>query len=107
MEIQDFDRVVQQYWPRILRFLLAAVQDSDVAETLTQDCFLRAYRSRHGFRGESSLNTWLMTIAVNLVEITPAAGDSSSGGRLNERPSIAPSSRSGCPTERFRRKKEL
>jgi len=67
MEIQDFDRVVQQYWPRILRFLLAAVQDSDVAETLTQDCFLRAYRSRHGFRGDSSLNTWLMTIAVNLV----------------------------------------
>jgi RNA polymerase sigma-70 factor, ECF subfamily len=67
MEIQDFDRVVQQYWPRILRFLLAAVQDSDVAETLTQDCFLRAYRGRHGFRGDSSLNTWLMTIAVNLV----------------------------------------
>jgi len=66
-EIQDFDRVVQQYWPRILRFLLAAVQDSDVAETLTQDCFLRAYRSRYGFRGDSSLHTWLMTIAVNLV----------------------------------------
>jgi RNA polymerase sigma-70 factor (ECF subfamily) len=65
-EIQDFDRVVQQYWPRILRFLLAAVRDSDVAETLTQDCFLRAYRSRHGFRGDSSLSTWLMTIAVNL-----------------------------------------
>ena len=67
MEIQDFDRVVQQYWPRILRFLLGAVQDTDVAETLTQDCFLRAYRSRHTFRGDSTLNTWLMTIAVNLV----------------------------------------
>src|SRR5688572_13432159 len=66
MEIQDFDKVVQQYWPRILRFLLAAVQDSDVAETLTQDCFLRAYRSRQRFRGDSTLNTWLMTIAVNL-----------------------------------------
>ena len=38
-EIQDFDRVVQRYWPRILRFVLAAVQDSDAAETLTQDCF--------------------------------------------------------------------
>jgi RNA polymerase sigma-70 factor (ECF subfamily) len=66
-EIQDFDRVVQQYWSRILRFLLAAVRDPDIAETLTQDCFLRAYRSRRGFRGDSSLNTWLMTIAVNLV----------------------------------------
>jgi RNA polymerase sigma-70 factor, ECF subfamily len=66
-EIQDFDRVVRQYWPRILRFLLAAVHDPEVAENLTQDCFLRAYRSRRSFRGDSSLNTWLMTIAVNLV----------------------------------------
>ena len=66
-EIQDFDGVVQRYWPRILRFLLATVQDPDVAETLTQDCFLKAYRNRSTFRGDSSLNTWLMTIAVNLV----------------------------------------
>ena len=66
-EIQDFDRVVERYWPRILRFILAAVHDSDIAETLTQDCFWKAYRSRGAFRGESSLNTWLMRIAVNLV----------------------------------------
>jgi RNA polymerase sigma-70 factor (ECF subfamily) len=67
IEIQDFDAVVQRYWPRVLRFLLAAVHDDDVAETLAQDCFLKAYRSRSGFRGDSSLNTWLMSIAVNLV----------------------------------------
>jgi RNA polymerase sigma-70 factor, ECF subfamily len=67
VEIQDFERVVERYWPRVLRFLLAAVQDSDVAETLTQDCFLKAYRNRLAFRGDSSLNTWLISIAVNLV----------------------------------------
>jgi len=67
LEIQDFDRVVERYWPRVLRFVLAAVHDEDVAETLTQDCFWKAYRSRSAFRGESSLNTWLMHIAVNLV----------------------------------------
>ena len=66
-EIQDFDRVVERYWPRILRIILAAVQDSDIAETLTQDCFWKAYRGRAAFRGESSLNTWLVHIAVNLV----------------------------------------
>jgi RNA polymerase sigma-70 factor, ECF subfamily len=43
------------------------LHDEDAAETLTQDCFWNAYKSRHGFRGESSLNTWLMRIAVNLV----------------------------------------
>jgi RNA polymerase sigma-70 factor, ECF subfamily len=66
-EIQDFDRVVQFYWPRILRFVMASVRDRDIAETLTQDCFWNAYRSRKAFRGDSSLHTWLMRIAINAV----------------------------------------
>lgn len=65
--IQDFDAVVHQYWPRIFRFALASLRDQEAAETVTQDCFLKAYRSRNGFRGEASINTWLMQIAVNLV----------------------------------------
>ena len=66
-EIQDFDRVMQTYWPRVLRFVMASVHDQDAAETLTQDCFWNAYQSRESFRGESSLSTWLMQIAVNAV----------------------------------------
>ena len=66
-ELQDFDRVVQTYWSRIFRFVLASVRDSDVAETLTQDCFWNAYKHRATFRGDSSLNTWLIRIAINLV----------------------------------------
>src|SRR5262245_32622247 len=66
-EIQDFDRVVQFYWPRILRFIQASVRDRDVAETLTQDCFWNAYRGRKSFRGDASLHTWLIKIAVNSV----------------------------------------
>jgi len=64
-EIQDFDRVMQLYWPRVLRFVMASVRDRDIAETLTQDCFWNAYRYRNSFRGDSSLNTWLMQIALN------------------------------------------
>ena len=66
-ELQDFDRVMEVYWPRVLRFVMASVRDRDVAETLTQDCFWNAYRSRNHFRGDSSVNTWLMRIAVNAV----------------------------------------
>ena len=66
-EIQDFDKVVHLYWPRIFRFVLASVRDRDAAENLTQDCFFRAYKGRMRFRGDSSLITWLMRIAVNLV----------------------------------------
>src|SRR5260370_32222767 len=67
LEIQDFDAVVRLYWARIFRFTLASARDRDAAETLTQECFLKAYRGRESFRGDSSLQTWLMQIAINLV----------------------------------------
>src|SRR5580698_664856 len=67
LELADFDEVVRLYRPRIFRFLMASLSDRDVAESLTQDCFLKAYNARHQFRGESSLSTWLTRIALNLV----------------------------------------
>ena len=66
-EIADFDSVVQLYWPRVFRFALASLRDRDAAEALTQDCFLHACKAWKRFRGEASIQTWLMRIAVNLV----------------------------------------
>jgi RNA polymerase sigma-70 factor (ECF subfamily) len=66
-ELADFDAIVRQYQGAIFRYILASLRDRDAAETLTQDCFLKAYQARGGFRGESSIKTWLMRIAVNLV----------------------------------------
>jgi RNA polymerase sigma-70 factor (ECF subfamily) len=67
IELQDFDSVVQLYWPVVYRFALASLRDKDAAEVLAQDCFLRAYRNRNAFRGEARVKTWLMQIAVNLI----------------------------------------
>ena len=67
LDLADFDEVVRLYRPRVFRFLLASLRDRDVAENLTQDCFLKAYLGRAHFRGDSSLSTWLMKIAMNLV----------------------------------------
>ena len=66
-ELDDFEGVVRLYWLKVFRFALASVRDRYAAETLTQDCFFRAYKARERFRGESSVATWLMQIAVNLV----------------------------------------
>jgi len=63
---QDFARVVEKHRPQIFRFLLSSTRDIDLAETLTQDCFLKAHRNWGYFRGESSAMTWLMRIAINL-----------------------------------------
>ncbi len=65
-EMDDFDEVVRLYRPRIFRYLIATLRDRDLAESLTQDCFLKAWNARHQFRGDSSLMTWLTRIAVNL-----------------------------------------
>ena len=65
--LDDFDQLVRVHRSRIFRYILASLRDTDVAETLTQDTFVRAYRARESFRGDSSVGTWLMKIAVNLV----------------------------------------
>ncbi len=62
----DFESMVQDHQRRIYRTLLFLVRDPDIADTLTQDCFLRAFRNLSSFRCESSLLTWLMRIAINL-----------------------------------------
>lgn len=65
--LEDFDSVVRLYRPKIFRYVLASLREHDVAENLTQECFTKAYQARAKFRGDASLNTWLMQIAVNLV----------------------------------------
>jgi RNA polymerase sigma-70 factor, ECF subfamily len=63
---QEFSSVVATHRPQIFRFLLASTRDVELAETLTQECFLKAFRNWKHFRGESSAMTWLMRIAINL-----------------------------------------
>jgi RNA polymerase sigma-70 factor (ECF subfamily) len=62
----EFSRVAASQRPHIFRFLLASTRDVDLAETLTQECLLKAYRNWESFRGDSSALTWLMRIAINL-----------------------------------------
>jgi RNA polymerase sigma-70 factor, ECF subfamily len=64
---ERFDEIVRQHQRRVYRVIFLLVHDSDVADTLTQECFLRAYQKRSSFRGECRLATWLLRIALNLV----------------------------------------
>jgi RNA polymerase sigma-70 factor (ECF subfamily) len=66
-ELDDIEALVRNYRPRILRFVTFSIGDPDLAESITQDCFLKAYRNRASFRGDCAINTWLTSIALNLV----------------------------------------
>jgi RNA polymerase sigma-70 factor (ECF subfamily) len=66
-ELDDVAELMRLYRAKIFRFVAFSVRDFDAAESITQDCFLKAHNTRHQFRGDCSVSTWLMRIAFNLV----------------------------------------
>ncbi len=64
--LDDLDSVVALYESRVHRFLLATLRDTDAAQTLTQETFLRAWTARESFRSDCAVSTWLLRIALNL-----------------------------------------
>ena len=63
----DLASVISLYEQRVFRFLLVSTRDHDIAQTLTQETFLRAWTYRSSFREDCSIATWLMRIALNLL----------------------------------------
>ncbi len=67
ISVERFDDIMRQHQRRVYRVIYLLVRDADTADTLTQECFLRAYQKRASFRGECRIETWILRIAVNLV----------------------------------------
>lgn len=65
--LDDMDSLIATYEQRIFRFHLISIRDRDLALSLTQDTFTRAWAARANFRGDCSISTWLMRIALNLI----------------------------------------
>ena len=61
-----FDEMVSRYWDRIYGMVNQLLRNSQDAEEVTQDAFIRAHRGLANFRGDSAFSTWLYQIATNL-----------------------------------------
>ena len=61
-----FDGLIEMYSAKLYKVAYALLGSRQDAEEVVQDTFLRAYRALQAFRGESSLETWLHRITVNL-----------------------------------------
>ena len=61
-----FDEMVSRYWDRIYAMVNQLLRNSQDAEEVTQDAFIRAHRGLVNFRGDSAFSTWLYQIATNL-----------------------------------------
>jgi RNA polymerase sigma-70 factor (ECF subfamily) len=62
---QEFARLVDTYSGPIYRLGLKMLQDTQDAEDVLQETFIKAFRHLPGFDGRSSLSTWLYRIATN------------------------------------------
>jgi RNA polymerase sigma-70 factor, ECF subfamily len=60
-----FDLLVLKYQGRIRKLAERYLRDSDEAQDVVQDAFVKAYLSLKDFRGESAFYTWLYSIAAN------------------------------------------
>lgn len=59
------DEIMNTYGQEILQLAFSYVKNKELAEDLTQEIFVKCYRSLHTFGGKAKFRTWLWRIAAN------------------------------------------
>lgn len=63
---ETFEKLVMDNYRRVFNYINTLVNDYELSKDLTQDTFLRAYRSFKRLRRKESFHVWIMRIARNL-----------------------------------------
>src|SRR5580704_18378528 len=61
-EQASFAQLVQRYQSYVFTLVLRFTDNREDAEEISQDVFVKAYRSLADFRGDSKFSTWLYSI---------------------------------------------
>ena len=102
------DQLIEMYQHRLMRYLLFLTGKREVAEDLFQETWMRVLLRGAQYNGKARFDTWLFTIARNLVidlsrKRTMASLDEMSDGKDDDRPfEIAMSGPS--PLEQFQQR---
>ena len=64
-DLDAFEDLVRAYQADVWRFAYHFTRDRSMADDVTQDAFLRAFRFLKSFRGDSKFTSWLFRIARN------------------------------------------
>ena len=64
-DYRAFDLLVLKYQSRIVSIAFKFVKEIQLAEDISQESFIKAYRSIDSFREESAFYTWLYRITAN------------------------------------------
>lgn len=63
---EAFEELTRRYQNRLLKIMEHLVGNSDLAQDLAQEVFLRVFRSRKSYVPGAKFSTWLFTIANNV-----------------------------------------
>lgn len=64
--MQSLEEIYEMYSRKVFLFLLSKTNNEHLAEELTQETFFQAVQCIDGFKGNSSILTWLCGIAKNV-----------------------------------------
>ena len=64
-EASAYEKLLQRYQNAVFNLAWRLLNDPSDAADVAQEVFLKVFRNLDGFRGQSSLRTWIYRIAVN------------------------------------------
>lgn len=59
------DEIMKRHGSEILKLVFSYVNNKTIAEDLTQDIFVKCYKSIHTYNRKAKFRTWLWRIAIN------------------------------------------
>ncbi len=65
--LPSYEESVQEHYTRILRYILNWTHNTQLAEDLTQETFMRAYRAWAKLRPDSTIDHWLTRVAASAI----------------------------------------
>ena len=64
--MQDIEKIYEEYFEIVNKYLFCLTHNSDISEELTQETFYKAVRKIDTYKGECKISVWLCQIAKNL-----------------------------------------
>ena len=64
--MQDIEKVYEEYFETVYKYLFCLTHNSDLSEELTQETFYRAVKKINTYKGDCKMSVWLCQIAKNL-----------------------------------------
>ncbi|KYD03524.1 RNA polymerase sigma factor [Heyndrickxia sporothermodurans] len=67
MTSEDFESLYFEYSDKIYSYIFLYIKNKEITEDLTHDTFYKAFKNINSFKGNSTIYTWLIKIARNIV----------------------------------------